>query len=397
MKIAVVHPIPLVPGTIDLAAYVRQFEAMGYESLLVTSKYLRGPTDIRIVERSIEQMADPSMWRELGIDIAVTFLWFQYPEIPEALSVSGARVVSRADSDGMQNIRVFPRSFFRCMVEAAPTGRKFIEFRSFVHRYLIRHQAEDQSLLRTIAASQSVVIETHEAAKNLRRVLIHLGRGYLARKIAVAPHCVDDLFLSGDVPIERPRSVVAIGRWTAPQKNPQLLRAVIRLHLARAGDTRFTVIGPGADTLCGDLARQTGRIDCHEQVPPDEIRRHLLTARVLLFASRWEGAPISANEALACGCSVVGTPIPAFVEIARAGPFGAASSSHRASSLHEALQGELDAWETGRRSPTEIAQFWRPRLSQRRVMQQSLAAAQLGEEPAAAIVSQEPMLQAQVN
>jgi len=397
MKIAVVHPIPLVPGTIDVAAYVRRFEEMGHESLLVTSKYLRGPSEISIVEQSMEQMADPSTWRKLRIDVAVTFLWFQHPQISEALSAAGVRVVSRADSDGMQSIRAFPRGFFRCMVEAAPAGRKFVEFKSFVHRYLIRHRAEDDSLVRTILASRAVAIETHEAAKNLRRVLKHLGCGYLAQKIVVAPHCVDDVFLNGDMPTERPKTVVAIGRWTAPQKNPQLLRSVIRRQLATSSDTRFTIIGPGANALCGNLARQTGRIDCHEQIPLSEIPRHLLAARVLLFASRWEGAPISANEALASGCSVVGTPIPAFVEIARAGPFGTASTSHRAASLHEALEEELEAWEDGRRSPKDIARYWRPRLSQRRVMQQILAAAQAGEQSAPALMPQDPILEPQVN
>src|ERR1700683_1160647 len=153
MKIAIVHPIPLVPGTIDLHAYARRFEELGHESLFVTSQYLRAQTEIPVIERSLQQMADPATWRALGIDVALTFVWFQQPQITEALAAAGCRIVARADGDGQQSIRVFPRNFFRCMVGAAPPGRKVLELKSFVHRYLVRHRTEDQWFLRTFEAS----------------------------------------------------------------------------------------------------------------------------------------------------------------------------------------------------------------------------------------------------
>jgi glycosyltransferase involved in cell wall biosynthesis len=379
MKIAIVHPIPLVPGTIDLLGYARRFEELGHESLIVTSKYLRAPTDIAIVERSIEQMANPFTWSELGIDIAITFLWFQRPEITEALKVAGCRVVSRADSDGQQSIRVFPGSFFRCMVGAAEPGRKFIEFKSYIHRYVIRYRPEDQAVIRTIAASHCLAIETHQAASNLRRVLRYYGREDLCDRVSIIPHCIDDCFLADPVATIRPKTVIAIGRWTAPQKNPQLLLGVIDRELSRDPEANFVIIGPGATDLCGKLATKTGRIDSRDHVPLCEIPALLNAARVLLSSSRWEGSPIAANEALASGCSVVGTPIPAFLDIAAAGPFGDISRTHTVRSLHNALQRELRAWESGQRSPIQIAQFWRPRLSQHRVMQQLLTAADSNE------------------
>jgi glycosyltransferase involved in cell wall biosynthesis len=386
MKIAIVHPIPLVPGTIDLHAYARRFEELGHESLMVTSQYLRGDSEIPVVERSLQEMADPATWRALGIDVAVTFVWFQYPEISETLAAAGCRVVARADSDGQQSIRVFPGSYFRCMVGAAQRGRKSIEFKSYLHRYLVRYRAEDRSLLRTVAASNSVAIETHEAAKNLRWVLGYYGQTELARKIVVIPHCINDAFLTSSVDVDRSETVISIGRWTAAQKNPELLLGVIRRQVAKCAKTRFIVIGPGASALCGNLAEQTGRIECHDQVPLTRIPHFLSRARVLLSSSRWEGSPISANEALASGCSVVGTPIPAFIDIARTGPFGTVSNNHRIHSLQQALQSELIAWETGRRRPMEIAAHWRPRVSQQRVIEQILAAACSSEQasPAAA-------------
>jgi glycosyltransferase involved in cell wall biosynthesis len=397
MKVAIVHPTPLVPGTIDLQAYALRFEELGHESLFVTSKYLRSPGRVPVVELSIEQMANPAVWRDLGIDIAVTFVWFQYPEITEALAAAGCRVVSRADTDGQQSIRVFPGKFLRCMVGAANAGRKFVEFKSYLHRYAVRYRSEDQWVIRTIDASRCVAMETSKAAKNLRRVLNYYGRSDLARKLVVIPHCVDDAFLRPSVAVERSPTVISIGRWTAPQKNPQLLLGVIRRHLQRSDDTRFVVIGPGATALCGDLSRQTGRVDCHEQVPLVDMPRYLADARILLSSSRWEGSPISANEALACGCSVVGTPIPGFFEIADAGPFGTVSKGHGVRSLHQALKNELHAWESGRRDSGKIAEFWRPRLSQRRVMQQILAAANLCEEPSVVSPSIETLCQTQIN
>jgi glycosyltransferase involved in cell wall biosynthesis len=284
------------------------------------------------------------------------------------------------------------------MVGAAAPNRKFIEFKSYLHRYAVRHRAEDEWVVRTVAASRSVAMETSEAAKNLRLVLNYYGRRDLVRKLVVIPHCVDDAFLRPAVAIDRPPTVISIGRWTAPQKNPQLLLGVIRKELKFSADTRFIVIGPGATALCGDLAKQTGRIDCHEQVPLTEIPRYLSGARVLLSSSRWEGSPISANEALASGCSVVGTPIPGFIDIVRTGPFfGTVSRSHGVRWLHEALQKELHAWETGRRKAVEIAEFWRPRFTQRRVMQQILAAANLSDEPSPILPSAPELCETQAN
>jgi glycosyltransferase involved in cell wall biosynthesis len=397
MKIAIVHPIPLTPGTIDLLAYARRFEEMGHQSLIVTSKYLRSPTDLEIVERSMEQMAESSTWRELGIDLAVTFLWFQRPEITEALNAAGCRVVSRADSDGQQSIRLFPGSFFRCMVGAAGPQRRFTEFKSFVHRYLIRYRSEDEALIRTVAASHVVAIETREAAQNLQQVLKYYGREDIAGRIVVIPHCIDDCFLHDPIERSRPKKVIAVGRWTASQKNPELLLRTITREVERNPDTSFTVIGPGATKLCGESAAKMGRVDCHEHVSMTEIPRFLKAARVLLSSSRWEGSPISANEALASGCSVVGTPIPAFLDIAAAGPFGSASTSHSVRSLHKALQQELRAWETGDRSPVHIAQFWRPRLSQWRVTHELLAAAYPNESAAVSLARENAILQPQMN
>ena len=127
-------------------------------------------------------MTHPSMWRALGIDVAVTFLWFQRPEITEALTAAGCRVVSRADSDGQNSIHVFPGHYFRCMVGAAEPWRKLKEFKSYLHRFATRHRVEDQMLIRTVAASRSVAIETAQAAKNLGIVLEYLGRPDLVRK-----------------------------------------------------------------------------------------------------------------------------------------------------------------------------------------------------------------------
>jgi glycosyltransferase involved in cell wall biosynthesis len=96
---------------------------------------------------------------------------------------------------------------------------------------------------------------------------------------------------------------------------------------------------------------------------PAGVRRYLAGARMLLSASRWEGSPVVGNEALAMGASVVGTPIPAFIDICRRGNFGTFASRHSAQALADALAHEWNQWETGKRNPVAIAQYWRPQLS----------------------------------
>jgi glycosyltransferase involved in cell wall biosynthesis len=105
---------------------------------------------------------------------------------------------------------------------------------------------------------------------------------------------------------------------------------------------------------------------------PEEVSGILNRSRVLLLPSRWETGPIVLGEALASGCTVVGTDrVPSILSTCGEGPYGQVSRP-KASALATALGRELSAWSRGERHPWAVADYWRPRFDPVTVCRQLL-------------------------
>jgi glycosyltransferase involved in cell wall biosynthesis len=370
MKIAVVLAAPWIPGSVDMTRYLRHLQALGHESLMVCQDRSEGPAGYEVQAVDRQTMEDPAFYRRLKIDAAIAFTWFNNPAILSAMKHAGVRVLLRADSDGMISLRQFPAHHIRVRM----SGEKDLFGRAraskhLLQRYLFDYKREDQDTLASLEHADVIVLETHQAAKNICGFLDRQGRADLKSRVSVVPHFVADEFLDADVAQTRDDSVVAIGRWEDPQKNAGLLAAAIEIHLSRNPSTRFFIIG--GERGRNEFASLTQK---HPQViytgPQNAagVRQHLSKARVLFSASRWEGSPVVANEALAMGCTVVGTPIAAFVDICNNAGFGTVAKAHSASALADALNTELAAWNSKHRDPFIIAAHWRPLLSSKLIV-----------------------------
>lgn len=105
---------------------------------------------------------------------------------------------------------------------------------------------------------------------------------------------------------DRPLAVCA-GR-VSRQKGQDVLLAAWPSVLARCPSAELVVVGPGpVPAPPVDGVRFVGAVD--------DVRPWYRAADVVVLPSRWEGLPLTALEALACGTSVVGSDIPGIAEI----------------------------------------------------------------------------------
>jgi glycosyltransferase involved in cell wall biosynthesis len=365
MKVAVLLAAPWIPGSVDMTEYLRMLRRMGHESLMICLDRSEGPAGFEVHAENRATLEDPAFYSRLKLDAVIAFTWFNNPLIVLAIKKAGAKVLIRGDSDGLLSIRDFPLHHTRVRLSGAQglierlTGCKHL-----LQRYLFDHAREDQYRLNSIADADVSVVETAAAAKNVAAFLEKHNRPDLIERLKVVPHFVADGFLNQPVPVTRSNSVVAIGRWEDPQKNAALLCGTIQLHLTKYTDTQFRIIGPEKGRT--EFEPLTSRFRQVTFVGPQNatgVREHLANARILLSSSRWEGSPVVGNEALAMGVTVVGTPIPAFVDIANHGGYATVATSHSPTALATALEKEMAAWQTGQRDPLKISEYWRPKLS----------------------------------
>ncbi|MGD0137552.1 MAG: glycosyltransferase [Tepidisphaeraceae bacterium] len=366
MKIAVLLAGPWIPGSsVNMAEYVRVLRSLDHEAMLICLNRSEGRADFPIECVDYPTLEDPAFYRRLRLDAAIAFTWINSPGVIWAMKDAGMRVLLRGDSDGMISIRCFPRHYFRAWMSGTSgiiqRGRVI---KHWLEHYFLTHGIEDGHRLSCIAGADVTVLETAEAARHIARFLATQHRSDLAPRLKVAPHFISGEFLTGDVPKNRQESVTCIGRWDDSQKNAPMLARAIELHLSRQPQTIFNLIGnEGPQDVLASLARKYPQVNYMGAQKPAEVRRILASSRVLLSASRWEGAPLVANEALAMGATVVGTPIPAMVDVVSQGDYGTVARRHSAPALAAALHSELTAWKDGRRNPVAIAAYWRPQFS----------------------------------
>jgi glycosyltransferase involved in cell wall biosynthesis len=114
-----------------------------------------------------------------------------------------------------------------------------------------------------------------------------------------------DLGIAADAPL-----AVTVGRLTAQKGYDTLLEAIPAI-LARVPSARFVWIGDGP--LWDDLVEAVGAAglrDIVRMIPSsDDVPGLLAAADLLVLASRFEGLPLVALEAMAAGLAVVGTRV----------------------------------------------------------------------------------------
>jgi glycosyltransferase involved in cell wall biosynthesis len=143
-------------------------------------------------------------------------------------------------------------------------------------------------------------------------------------RIEIVPNGMAD---PGAIARERragPARLLFLGDVIEQKGVPELLEALGRPEL-RALDWRLTIAGKGDAQKFIAAARRLalgGRIEFRGWIPPDEARRSLTEADILVLPSHFEGLPMVVIEAMAHGKAVIATAVGAIPDAVGDGESG---------------------------------------------------------------------------
>lgn len=364
MRVGLIWPdcARLTAISVRYERYVRGLRRLGHEPVTVClPPAAAGYAEPVVLAANDATMRAPAFYRELKLDAAFVMTWLVFPDLVTAIRQACPWLVSIADSDGLIGVRVHPRRVFARMIgQHGRWDRKLRAAKYWLQLYLTGTASQDQPVLASATDADRIAVCSPAAADHLRAFFAHYRRPELAERVIAVPYPINDCYRTGPVAAERPARVVAIGRWDDPQKDAPLLAATVDAYRRAGGRAEVCLFGPNGANWFQPLVRSWPGVRYAGVQPPEVIAACLRSSRALLLPSRWESGPIVLNEALASGCTVVGTDaVPAVVSACRGG-YGTLAAGRSAGRLAAAWAAEMSAWDRGERDPVRIAAHWRP-------------------------------------
>ena len=372
MRVGIFLPKALRPYSVDFDGYVKEILLAGHEPVVVCRANEAREAGCSVVEVNEEEDRMPEFWNGLKLDLCICYTWLRLPETLRAMRAAGTFVLSRADSDGQFSYRVHPAANYRTLVGIARGPSDYLRrLRHFLRCYFFFYREFDRESLAVIEESDSFVVETDEARKNLAEFLEFHRCGHLLERVRVVAHSVPDGFLAGPIGKKERPLIYCAGRWDDRLKDAPLLCRTISHILSREPQSEFLMTGSCVEEAFGSISgfpqvRLLGRL------PRLSLPSLLAECQIHLSSSISESQPIGALEALCCGATVVGKPITGFEDVVDHGRFGTISAGHSADALATATLDELKRWKNGGRNQSAIAAYWRERVGNRTVIRKFL-------------------------
>ena len=379
MKILCFTPLPYGDGSgwwgRDLGLTVRAFRQLGHDAQLVCypTTHSKDPLDRPVQLITQSQSTSRDWWVQQSPDLILLGLWSQskYKPIRTAALSSNALVIERCDGDGFRlpscGHRQFWKNTISAQIDARPHcpialaaiigGCKAGLFEIFASYF-------ESRLAATLAMVPLFLSETPLSTRSLQSLATRIKSN--PSRFQHVPHPIDEnvFFFSGE---SKKNTVIAVGRWGSWQKDWPLTRRALESFLDRNPNYEAVVFGSGLS-----VGRIGERLFSRGICPQEEISKRLREAKILFFASRYEGSLLAGGEALLSGCTVIGpktTPCSSYF----ASFFGGPTPPERAASaLAYALEAEAQAWSQCRRDPHKISEDARHQMGSLVVAQKIL-------------------------
>jgi glycosyltransferase involved in cell wall biosynthesis len=379
MKILCFTPLPYGDGSgwwgRDLGLTVRAFRQLGHDAQLVCypTTHSKDPLGRPVQLITQSQAKSKELWIQQSPDLILLGLWTQskYNPIRTAALSSNARVIERCDGDGFRfpscGHRQFWKNILSAQIDARPNwpsalaaifgGGKAGLFEIFGQYFESRFAA-------TLAMIPLFLSETPLSTQSLQSLASRIGSN--PSRFQHVPHPIDEnVFSYAGEP--KKNTVIAVGRWGSWQKDWPLTRKAFEIFLDRNPDYEAVIFGSGLPK--GSISE---RLFSRGICPQEEISKSLREAKILFFASRYEGSMLAGGEALLSGCTVIGpqtTPCSSYFASFFNGP---TPPERTASALASALKTEAQAWSQCRRDPHKISEDARHQMGSLVVAQKIL-------------------------
>ena len=379
MKILCFTPLPYGDGSgwwgRDLGLTVRAFRQLGHDAQLVCypTTHSKDPLDRPVQLITQSQSTSRDWWIQQSPDLILLGLWSQskYKPIRTAALSSNALVIERCDGDGFRlpscGHRQFWKNTISAQIDAHPQcpialaailgGGKAGLFEIFASYF-------ESRLATTLAMIPLFLSETPLSTRSLQSLATRIKSN--PSRFQHVPHPIDENVFSYAGELKK-NTVIAVGRWSSWQKDWPLTRRALESFLNRNPNYEAVVFGSGLS-----VGRIGERLFSRGVCPQEEISKRLREAKILFFASRYEGSMLAGGEALLSGCTVIGpktTPCSSYF----ASFFGGPTPPERAASaLAYALEAEAQAWSQCRRDPHKISEDARHQMGSLVVAQKIL-------------------------
>ena len=357
------NPYPLTAVSVRHDLYALGFEQLGHDVVTVCLTVAAANVPGNVVTfDSPDEPRRAAFWKRIKPDLLVVVTWLSLLDELVAAREAGARVIAIADSDGQVGFGRHRRhALYRSVMQHAGLRDRVAAVKFFGERFLNRRE-EAAQIVRSVQASDRVLVTTRVAAENVALFLREERRGDLLARVGVCPYPVDSRFIETPVEHRKPARMFAAGRWDSMQKHGSLLRDALARYYADGGTAEAHIFGAGTE-LFDSLSTRYPAVVCRGVATVDSIAEAMRAAQMLLLTSRWESGPIVAFEALCQGCTLVSTGIPNMRELVSDGRFGTIAASRSPGAFAAAIAREAALWTTAMRRPAEIAAHWSPVFS----------------------------------
>jgi glycosyltransferase involved in cell wall biosynthesis len=352
----------VIDGAICHFALSRQLRKSGIASSVLGLRGESGlPDNFELVDASSIKRAD--WWRARNAHAVIAYGICLSSEVANAIRKAGVRLIVELDTAGDFSPRKWPMRARAAMVDQRHSLLTAVR----VHGHWLRQvlqgwRAIEDRCVELIRLADEVIVPSFEARQNLLRILVSNRAADQFGKVGVLPFAVRDEFTQGVKPPAKEKLIVVASRLDSQQKDPLLMARVLTRFLAANSEYEVFIFCRGECPAIRAFAASHPQVVFQTNAPRSEVRSALLRARIMLYTSRFETVPIGGLEALCCGCTIVGPPLPGIRELAQGGRFGSTSKRRTARSLVAALNGECGRW-SGERNPADIATYWQPRVS----------------------------------
>lgn len=343
---------------------------LGFRELGLDSRFVLfgppGPREDAIVLARPDDVENSAWWKQQELTGVALYAWGapRYEPIARAIKQSGAKLILRLDTDGLNSPRIwFWRYFITALHTCRDERRTLSALRALAKTLVFRFvpSAFDEKFKRHLSHADLILVESPLAEQRLKRFLAGPENATLRQKMVMAPPQISPRF-SFDPAVAKKRQILAVGRWDTGQKDAPMLLASLGQVLTVDPDCTVVIAGDpqaGLQSLLNRLPPEVqARVSLLGRIGHEELLRHYRESRMIFFSSRFEGFPNSAVEALCCGCSVVGPAVIGSMNYCVTPACGTLACRRTPQDFADALLAELAAWDRGERQPEQFSAWW---------------------------------------